>query len=118
MMQSIKIEGPGCSFGEKAITDGKGLRTATITALQDCTMAIIDKANYNRILKDINERELLNTERLLQSFWIFNGFTKTKLKQIAKSINEKKFCRGEVIYKEGDPIDGVYMVKQGEFEVT
>lgn len=33
-------------------------------------------------------------------------------------MNEKKFCKGEKVYKEGDRLDAVYFVKKGEFGIT
>jgi CRP/FNR family cyclic AMP-dependent transcriptional regulator len=46
---TINLMGPGEVFGEIAILDGQP-RSATVTALEDCEMAVVDKAAFNGLL--------------------------------------------------------------------
>ena len=34
------------------------------------------------------------------------------------SLTRKKFARGQVISKEGEPCDNIYIILKGEFEVS
>jgi CRP/FNR family transcriptional regulator, cyclic AMP receptor protein len=46
---AINVMGPGEVFGEVAILDGRP-RSATVTTLEECEMAIVDKAAFNDLL--------------------------------------------------------------------
>jgi len=52
---------------------------------------------------------------MLHDYWIFKDFSLARLKSVAQDINEKYFCRKEKVYEQGESIDGVYLIKKGEF---
>jgi CRP/FNR family transcriptional regulator, cyclic AMP receptor protein len=46
---AVNVMGPGEVFGEIAILDGQP-RSATVTTLEECEMAVVDKAAFNNLL--------------------------------------------------------------------
>jgi CRP/FNR family cyclic AMP-dependent transcriptional regulator len=46
---AINVMGPGEVFGEIAILDGQP-RSATVTTLEECEMAVVNKAGFNNLL--------------------------------------------------------------------
>jgi len=40
------------------------------------------------------------------------------LQKLSYYMQEKSFVIGQIIYRQGDEADGVYLIEDGEFEVT
>ena len=84
----------------------------------DCVLATLDKKNYNIIEGNARKRKRNEEINFLKNFRIFRQLTKAKLSQILLIMQEKTFTRNYIIFNEGDPISGVYFIKQGEFEIS
>ena len=55
---------------------------------------------------------------LLQSSKLFRDLPSAELDFLAKVAQERRFACGQRIFQEGDPGDGVYVVKSGEVELS
>jgi len=73
------------------------------------------KSDFTRILHELLEIQKQRRLRMLHDYWIFKDFSLARLKSVAQDINEKYFCRKEKVYEQGESIDGVYLIKKGEF---
>ena len=49
---------------------------------------------------------------------MFKTFTTANFKKIVNWFTPVKKTINAMVYKEGDPVDFVYVVKQGEFRIT
>ena len=54
----------------------------------------------------------------LQSSKLFRGLPAAELKSLGAAAKEMRFGPGQEIFKEGDPGDGVYVVKSGEVVIS
>ena len=52
----------------------------------------------------------------LKQVLIFNEFTEDELIEIAKRLNTEYVQAGEVIFRQGDARDNVYMIQDGEVQ--
>lgn len=56
---------------------------------------------------------------MLQNLPFFRVWTKTQLLKLVNFIIEPKhYIRNQVVYREGDPSETIYIVKSGDFEVS
>ncbi|KAL4488424.1 hypothetical protein ABPG72_019274 [Tetrahymena utriculariae] len=113
-MICVKEIEAGNAFGELALLNNKP-RLATIVCHENCQFAILEKEDFSKILKDIEEKLLDKEISLLANLHIFQGWNKNLLKQLYLNSQKVKFNRGQIIFKEGDACDNVYIINQGEF---
>jgi len=99
-----KILSDGDSFGELGLLSYK-LRSATAICLQDCYFAIIEKDNFDLLLKKI-EQDVLQDR--IDSFVNDNPVMKFSSKHSVKSLFFsaifKRFSSSEPIFHAGDPL--------------
>jgi CRP-like cAMP-binding protein len=108
--------GPGGSFGEIALLENCA-RMATIYCSEDCEFAIITKrkeADFE-FLMGLEQKAL---KRFISNFEIFNYWTRQdKHMEIIPYLTKvERKQRGDYIYKAGDPIRSIYLLKAGEVE--
>jgi hypothetical protein len=108
----------GSSFGEYALnTKGGGLRLARVQCIEDCAFAIVNKANYQKVLE---KHQLYNLDlkvKFLRQIPFLAHWSKTSLNRFVAALTEKHYVRGNRIVEEGGNVEYVYIVKSGEFEV-
>ena len=55
----------------------------------------------------------------MRCYKIFSKLRGTTIEKLFKSMERYKFFRGQKVYIEGkSKVDGVYFIKEGEFELT
>ena len=95
------------------------VRAARIICSQDTLFGILKKYDYKITLGLSMKKEIKAKAQFLRNFPLFQNVTDTKLQKITYSMTIKKFQRGEIVYKKGQTqVKGIYLIKQGEFEVT
>lgn len=57
-------------------------------------------------------------QEFLKKIPIFSNFSKKDLQSISSSLKKLIFSKDQCVYHQGDPIDFVYFVKSGEFQMT
>jgi len=82
----------GASFGELALLTTKP-RSSTIKAVTKVDMAILNKDQFKSIFAEVD-------------------------KKILKHTIEHTLSKQQVLYKEGNPLNYVYLITYGEFEVS
>lgn len=107
----------GKSFGELALIKNRP-RAATITCIEDCHFAVMSKNDYEKVLQKIELKKMQKIIDFLHQLPFFKVWTKTSLSKLHYSFEERQFIRNQVVYREGDESSMVYIIKQGEFEVT
>ena len=107
----------GDFFGEIALIYNIP-RTATITALTETSLIRIDKHPFNRYLKHLFEGQLEDQIEFMQLCPIFNGMPKDLLIKLGIRANIKKFATGQIILKNDDKCDSIYIIRRGTVKVT
>lgn len=117
VLTEVKTLGPGTSFGELALLDNRP-RAATIRCKENCEFAVLDKQHFDAILKEKEQRKLFENIDFLSSMRVFHGIGFSGLKSLFYHCEEMKALRKQIIYKQGDNADSVYIIREGEFLMT
>ena len=109
--------GVGGYFGEIAIL-GNGLRAAGIYCDEDSEFAVISKKYENDFLflyrAQNKEKELTLKQFKLFNYWI----ERDKIKGLFHYMKKMKTKYGNHLYRMGEPIQGMYLITQGEIELV
>ena len=109
---------PGNLFGEMALIKNEP-RNASIIALDDCGMISIEKFDYTKIVKDMEEQRL-NKEltSFKKNYPIFLYWPASKCFRLLSGFITEEYDKEDYIYKQNDIPTAIYLVKKGIFEVT
>ena len=113
---------PGEGFGELALLDRRP-RGATVRALEDSELWSLDRGHFERWVRDryaIAARiRASGAERAaLAALPFFRGLDPTELDRILPHLATVELRAGETVFREGDPGDRYYIVREGEAEVS
>ena len=109
---------PGSSFGEMALIKNEP-RNASIIALERCSMISIEKNNYTKIVKDIEEQRI-NKELAIfkQNYPIFRYWQPSKCFRLISGFITLEYDKDDYVFKQNDIPTGIYLIKEGTFEIT
>lgn len=113
----LKAYQPGEAFGELALLYNAP-RAATITANEDCVLWRLDRDTFNHIVKDAAQKRREKYEDFLKKVQIFETMEPYERSKLADAFTEKKFKSGEMIIKEGDPGNELFLLQEGEAIAT
>ena len=99
----------GASFGEESIQGERPLR-ATITALKNTDLIVLDGSDYGRIMADgFSKIDVLQELHSVQTL-----LTRTELNPVATVTKSKQFTIGQHICSEGSPAERLYFIVSGD----
>ncbi len=78
---------------------------------------MLTKKSFDRILDRFHKKFLLKETNFLRSIEQLQSLSKRILSRINNQLKTHKYRRGMTIYKEGDDVEYVYIIKEGEVEV-
>ena len=109
---------PGNMFGEMALIKNEP-RNASIIALENCDMISIEKMDYIKIVKDIEEQRI-NKELALfkHNYPIFLHWPPSKCFRLLSGFITEEYDKDEYVYKQNDIPTSIYLIKEGLFEMT
>lgn len=91
---------------------------ASIRCLTDTHFAVLSKKDFNKVLGNIERKKYNEKIQFLRSLPYFTCLTRASLGKLSYQFQEIHTIKDQVIYKEGDVADYVYLVKEGQFEVS
>ena len=100
----------GDSFGEKALLEDQP-RAATIVTLKTSYFAVLDRASFRNCLMKIENREKNKKIAFLRNLPIFNLWTGNQIYKMTYFFGEKSFNINQVVYRQNEPSDYIYVVK-------
>ena len=106
----------GDSFGELALIE-KHPRAASIFTKTECHVAVLEKNDYNRILANLMKKRRNELIDFLKKQAIFRNWTKGSLLKISYCFYEKKYTKDKIIFFEGQKIEFLYLIKEGEVKL-
>ena len=115
--KEVFVYNDGGSFGELALIDKKP-RAASILTKTECHIAVLDKINYSRLLSSIMKKRRNELVDFLQKQAIFQQWTKGSLLKLSYCFEEKSYQKGKIIFAEGQKIEYVYLIKEGEMIIS
>jgi len=106
----------GGSFGELALLYLEP-RAATVKAVTDAKVWVIDRNNFKDILMKVSDKKLQEYEELLNRVEILNPLLQEEKKAVASALVEMRYVQDEVILEQGQPGNTFYILCEGEMRV-
>ena len=109
----------GFTFGETSLINNEH-RKNTIIAESLCYLVSIDKLDYQKIIKDLEDMELKrSTDIFKNNYQFFYYFSKYRILKILNNMKNYTISKKEYLFKQFNlPFDGVYFIEEGSFEMT
>lgn len=103
----------GGSFGELALMYNAP-RNATVRAAGHCKLRVLERVWFNRIVKQIGEQRLQQYSAWLKRVELLAPLTNSERIKIAEALDVVDYKADQVLFREGDEGDAMYIVVQGE----
>jgi CRP-like cAMP-binding protein len=104
----------GRSFGELAIITNKP-RAARIIAEDECYFAVMKKADYFRVLTQIEDVKSNLIIDFLKEIPILKRYSRNTLRKLAKAATYCEYKKDYKVLREGSQSDDMFFISTGEF---
>jgi CRP-like cAMP-binding protein len=104
--------GCGQYFGENALDNKNGLRTATALAHKKCTLLALHRDDYQMILSRYKEMTLSTVKKLFRSS-IFRLWSDEKIDRLARSAVLRTYGPNAEIFTGGTQLSSLMVIKSG-----
>ena len=91
---------------------------ATVRCATKTHLIVLTKEAFELVIGKMEKRILNDKINFLRNIPVFSLLTRNSLAKITCSLGKKVITKDSYLYKEGDPAKSVYIVINGEFEVT
>lgn len=106
----------GESFGERSLLLGVP-RAATILSLEDCSLGVLEQNDYKKILESFMEERYVAIIEMLRHLPMLKHQSNNYLQRLTYYFRSRKVKKRQIIYKEGEVADEVYLIQHGEFSL-
>jgi hypothetical protein len=72
---------------------------------------------YHEVLLKKQKQDLEEKTKFIQSIPFFQNWTVLTLSKFSYFFKEEEFSRNQFVFKMGDDLDSIYVVRKGDFEV-
>ena len=108
----------GDTFGELALENLSKKRMATIITLSECDFAIINKIEYNELIKESVYKSKNRFFNLIYTYKLFDDIPHASFdRKYYSYFRHLKLKKNSVLFKEGDIVDEIYFILNGEYEI-
>lgn len=114
--KKVKTMTKGSSFGEAALIHNTQ-RSATIIAATDGTLWGVQRSTFRATLKQLSNRNFNENRSFIDSVSVFDMLTEAQKNMITNACVIQNFKPEEVIVKQGDSGDVLYILKEGKATV-
>ena len=115
--KNIGVLKDGQTFGELALLYGTP-RSASIVAVTNSSLIKIEKAPFDKYVKNIFENQLQDQIEFLKICPIFQKIDKDSLIKLGVRTEIKKYSTGQVILENNYKVDKIYIIRRGGAKVT
>ncbi|EAS07840.2 cyclic nucleotide-binding domain protein (macronuclear) [Tetrahymena thermophila SB210] len=115
-MKIVSVLKQDSTFGEVALRSNVP-RTATVICREECTLIAINVDVYNSIVEEYYSALYEEDISFLQRFPFLQGWEKAHITNLIRYVRRVQCFGNQVIYNIGDPVEKIYLIKHGEFEI-
>ena len=115
--KNIGVLKDGQTFGELALLYGTP-RTASIVAMTNSSLIKIDKAAFDKYVKNVFENQLQDQIEFLKICPLFQKIEKDLLIKLGVRTEIKKYSTGQNILQSSYKVDRIYLIRRGGVKVT
>ncbi|KAL4453992.1 hypothetical protein ABPG74_003875 [Tetrahymena malaccensis] len=116
-LKYMKTFKPGEAFGEIALMT-KQRRTGTIVCRENTFLMALTKESFDIILGAYHEIIIQRKLNFLKSYNFFRGVPNSKLLSLLHMMKIVNYSNKNIIYTENDPSRFVYLIREGEVEIS
>ena len=84
---------------------------------ENCSCAVLLDENYSKI-KQTYDETLAAKIKFIKDLGIFKNWSQLALRNASIAFEKKRYCKGNIVYKENDPTNEIFVVSHGEFILT
>lgn len=107
----------GQGFGELALMHDTP-RTATVRTLTPATLWGLDRKTFKKIIEDLNAMNYEENKVFIESVSVFAILKPVQIEALVGSLTTFNYAPGQVVVKEGDIGDLLFIVKDGVVSCT
>lgn len=116
-MDVVGVLKEGNDFGELALISDRP-RAATVVAREHVSLLVLRKDQFKAILGSITEKKISQKIKNLKNFPYFSTWSKISLSKLAYFFTLQTFTHKQVLFTQGQKINGIYFILQGEFVLS
>jgi len=105
--------GPENVFGELALMYNSR-RNATVTALEDSKVWVMDRFTFRRIILNTSAEKLKEFKDFLKKVPLLKGLSRVEREKVAEALDEISYKAGQTVVTEGEVGDCMFLVRRGE----
>jgi len=115
--KQVATRGKGTCFGELALMYNSP-RAATVTAATHAVVWVVDRFTFRRIVTDLSEKRFGVYVGFLKKVELLQPLAEYERKKIAEALEEVNVQGGNVLFREGDMGDSMYLIYSGELRIS
>ena len=115
--KNIGVLKSGQTFGELALLYGTP-RSATIISVTNSALIKIDKAPFDKYVKNIFENQLQDQIEFLKICPVFHNISKDLLIKLGIRTEVKKYSTGQIILEEGKKCELLFIIRRGTVKIS
>ena len=116
-MGEINQLSTGGTFGELALINNEP-RKANVQSISDCYFAVLEKKDYIGMLRKYELRIFNQKLDFLNNLPFLKHYTQIQIRRIVHSFTVSNYIINQKVCSEGQKQAYIYIIKEGDFEVT
>ncbi|CAL1537153.1 unnamed protein product [Lymnaea stagnalis] len=107
----------GTPFGDVALTSDDNIRTASIVADERTDLLVVDRALYNRSMKEVLAKEFQQKTTFIKNNPLFSNWSPKYRKQLAMALYKDGYAYESSLVRQGDRTTYMYFILSGQVEI-
>ena len=93
---------------------GVAKRMASVQTVTETCLATLNRASFTQVMRRAQRKKFAEQVGFLRKFPFYKDFSQIKLQKLYYLLEKRKLIKNSVIFRQGDSIDGIYFIEDGE----